>query len=76
MVSVKKFALVRAADGWVWNTCRWDGETPWNHLPPGIDEIECPECVGPGWFYVDGDWQPPPPPEPQNEPLPDPPPEE
>ena len=76
MVNGKKFALVRVADGWVWNTCRWDGETPWNHLPTGIEETECPENVGPGWFYVDGDWQPPTPPEPQDEPSPDPPPEE
>ena len=68
----KKFALVRVSDGWVWNTCRWDGVTPWNHLPPGIDEFECPEYVGPGWFYNNGEWLPPP----SQEPSPDLPPEE
>ena len=73
MVNVdKKFALVRVSDGWVWNTCRWNGVTPWNHLPVGIDEFECPEYVGPGWFYTNGEWLPPP----SQESPPDPPPEE
>jgi hypothetical protein len=76
MVTGFKFALVRVSDGWVWNTCRWDGVTPWNHLPDGIDEILCPEYVGPGWFYLDDDWHPPAPVEPPTEPPPDPPPEE
>jgi hypothetical protein len=55
----------------VWNTCRWDGVTYWNHLPDGIDEIECPEYVGPGWFYAGGEWLAPPPPEPEPDPLPE-----
>jgi hypothetical protein len=68
----KKFALVRVADGWVSNTCRWDGITPWNDLDAGIEEIMCPEHVGPGWFYVNGEWTaPPPPPEPEPEPPPE-----
>jgi hypothetical protein len=67
MVS-KKYALVRMADGWVWNVCVWDGVTPWNHLPPGIQEMECPEEVSPGWFFADGNWTPPPlPPDPPEE---------
>jgi hypothetical protein len=70
-MNMNKFALVRASDGWVWNVCRWDGETPWNHLPDGIVAIECPDRVGPGWLHIEDEWLPPVPPE--QEPLPDPP---
>ena len=59
----KRFALVRLADGLVTNTCVWDGVTPWNHLPPGISEMECPAYVDPGWRYLAGEWLPPDPPE-------------
>lgn len=64
----KRFALVRDADGLVVNTCVWDGVTPWNDLPLGISDIECPAYVDPGWRYVGGEWLPPePPPEPPPE---------
>jgi hypothetical protein len=65
----RKYALVILSSGRVWNTCRWNGVTAWNHLPNGIKEFECPEEVGPGWFKTETGWEPPPPPEP------DPPPE-
>jgi hypothetical protein len=66
----KKYAIVRISDGFVVNSCIWDGSTPWNDLPNGQEEMECPNYVGPGWLYQDGDWLPPPPPV-----EPDPPPE-
>lgn len=60
-LNVKKYALVRMSDGWVWNVCVWDGATPWNDLPEEIQVIECPEQVSPGWALVDGTWTAPPP---------------
>lgn len=61
----KRFALVRESDGLVVNVCIWDGVTPWNDLPSGIVDIECPEEVCPGWHHTeDGEWVPPPPTEP------------
>jgi hypothetical protein len=61
---VKRFALVRISDGAVVNVCVWDGVTPWNDLPAGVDAAECPDEVGPGWSYIDGKWiAPEPPPE-------------
>jgi hypothetical protein len=60
---VKRFALVFEADGLVVNVCVWDSVSPWNDLPEGIVDIECPSDVGPGWFYIDGEWIAPSPPE-------------
>lgn len=55
----KRFALIRKADGYVTNVCVWDTVTYWNDLPETIEEIECPENVCPGWFFLDNNWLPP-----------------
>ena len=72
----KRFALVRESDGLVVNVCVWDGVSPWNDLPDGVDAVECPNNVGPGWSYIDGEWVAPLPPDPPPDAPPDSPPEE
>lgn len=61
----KRVALVRQPDGLVTNCCVWDGIAPWNDLPADILDVECPAEVGPGWYYLDGEWTPPPEPPPE-----------
>ena len=73
MVTDPRYALVRQSDGRVLNVCRWDGVTPWNHLPPGVQALACPDDVGPGWSLSGSEWLPP---EPPIEPPPEPSPEE
>ena len=53
MPEVKRYAIV--SGGQVVNVTLWDGETEWAP-PEGQEAIPCPEEVGIGWSYADGDW--------------------
>lgn len=61
---MKRYAIIQN-DGRVWSATTWDGVTPWEP-PMGMSAVECPEHVGVGWRYADGDfiYDPPPPPVP------------
>lgn len=64
MAELKRYAIIQA-DGRVWSATMWDGVTPWEPLP-GMTAVECPEEVGVGWVYENGEFRydPPPPPVP------------
>lgn len=61
----KRYAIV--ASGAVLNIVLWDGKPPkkvgglvfgWSP-PAGTEAVECPEDVGLGWTYENGEWSPP-----------------
>lgn len=54
-----RYAMIRA--GRVENVVLWDGDTEWSPGPEWF-VLDCPDFVGPGWTYHEGDWTAPPPP--------------
>jgi len=46
-------------DGRVVNIVLWDGVEPWSPPNGGTLIMECPDNVGIGWTYEDGEFSPP-----------------